>query len=767
MNSEHKEPNIPGRVTGIQTETILLDEPFIDVAARFASIPGTVALMSGGDNDSAGRHILGVMPWLTFSGRRRNMSIEMTGRPAWRFDGDPFETARYLLDRFKMPEGQTDSRPSDPFQCGLMGYLAYDLKNSLETLPVTAVDDLNLPHILFFAPSIILTHDISKNITELRAPILDVPGVFNVGRRMEAFKKIMAAPHRDPGFSGDGGEFKSNFIRPDYLDSIKKIKDYIAAGHVYQINMSQRFETGFSGDGFSLFKHLFSANPAPFFAYVNGGDHQVISTSPERFIKQDKEAIETRPIKGTRPRGKTPAEDEAFRMELTQSQKDDAELSMIVDLLRNDIGKVCVARSVKVTSHKRVEAYENVWHLVSIIEGIRDSAYDSIDVLKAAFPGGSITGCPKIRAMEIIDELEPSQRHIYTGSIGYISFHDSMDFSIAIRTATLINDRIIFSVGGGVVYDSDPQDEYDETLHKGKTLMDAFKKGSDDGSGDGPGGSSWVWMNGSLKPMARTRLPILDQGLLYGHGFFETIKVAGKKPERLSAHIQRFNRAWVEFFPGSPIPDFSWDIIIDRVIEKNRLENQTAAVKILATRGQRDKAPFDHALIVSARPYVHRLTTLGQDGKAKPGLDLITYPEPRQTPLAAHKTLNYLYYLMAGKWARENGGDEAVILNPDFTVSETNTGNILMIKGKRIVRPASPFALPGTMEQATLDDFAEKGFEIVTRPVDLDDLRNADHVLVTNSLMGAVFALGLDGEAFGNERWRTLFRRLGRKNSWN
>ena len=743
MISEYEILNISGAITGMRSETIVLDEPFIQVAARFSSMPGTVALMSGGENDSARYHILGVMPWLTFSGRHQEMSLEIAGQPVCGFQGDPFETLRHLVASAKRFDVETDSPESGPFPCGLMGYLAYDLKNCLETLPVTAVDDLNLPHILFFAPSIVLTHDISRNITRLCAPMLDVPGFRDINRRMDRFKKMMAAPHEDPGFSGDGQEFKSNFLHPDYLDAIKKIKDYIAAGHVYQINMSQRFEMGFSGDGFSLFRSLFAANPAPFFAYVNGGDHQVVSTSPERFVKQDKDAIETRPIKGTRPRGKTPEQDKALKDELEQSKKDDAELSMIVDLLRNDIGKVCVANSVKVSAHKRLEAYENVWHLVSIVEGICDTKYDSIDVLKATFPGGSITGCPKIRSMEIIDELEPSQRHIYTGSIGYISFHGAMDFSIAIRTATLINDKIIFSVGGGIVYDSDPQDEYDETLHKGKTLMDAFKKES---------GSSaptpWVWMNGLLKPASRASLPIFDQGLLYGHGFFETIKVVGKKPERLDAHMDRFNRAWGEFFPGSPPPNLSWEIIIDQVIEKNGLENQTAAVKILATRGQRDQAPFDHALIVSARPYVHRLKALGKDGKAKPGLDLATYPEPRQTPLAAHKTLNYLYYAMAGKWARENGGDEALILNPDQTVSETNSGNIFMVKGNRVIRPASPFSLTGTMEQAALDDFAERGFDIETRPVALADLRDADYVWVTNSLMGVVPALGLDGKLF-------------------
>ena len=184
--------------------------------------------------------------------------------------------------------------------------------------------------------------------------------------------------------------------------------------------------------------------------------------------------IEARPIKGTRPRGKTEPEDQALRQELAHSSKDDAELSMIVDLLRNDIGKVCAPASVRVAEHKRMEAYENVYHLVSVVEGELDAGKDSIDLIEATFPGGSITGCPKVRAMEIIDELESCRRHVYCGSIGYLSFHDSMDLSIAIRTAIVCHGLLSFNVGGGIVYDSDPLDEYRETLYKGRSIVESL-----------------------------------------------------------------------------------------------------------------------------------------------------------------------------------------------------------------------------------------------------------------------------------------------------
>ena len=410
-----------------------------------------------------------------------------------------------------------------------------------------------------------------------------------------------------------------------------------------------------------------------------------MSTSPERFVQQTGRRLEARPIKGTRPRGKTPTEDARLKQELTDSRKDDAELSMIVDLLRNDIGKVCEAGSVRVAEHKRLEAYENVYHLVSVVEGRLDPGKAAVDVIRATFPGGSITGCPKIRAMEIIDELEPVRRHIYTGSIGYISFHDTMDLSIAIRTATVVNDKIVFSVGGGIVYDSDPADEYEETLHKGKTLMSVFE-----GTGPPRAEERMLWKNGLMEASDRAAIPLMDEGLQYGNGFFETLRVDHGNPVLLAAHLARFETTWQRLFPGNP-PDLTWADIIEQVIRANRLEDATAAVKILATRGTRNLAPYDFSLVVAARPYTHRLSA-----KNAPGLSLVTYPLPRRSPLADFKTLNYLFYLEAGRWAHGRGADEALILNPDGSVSETNTANILMVVGEQVVSPYRSMCCPGS-----------------------------------------------------------------------
>ncbi len=722
---------IAGTLSGIHTERIVLREPFIDFAARFAPRPGTVILMSGGNLDCARYHILGAKPWLTFSGRRHNTYIATENR-TFAMKADPFDTLREILHAFQTisPDLQV------PAAAGLFGYLAYDLKDSLERLPRTSVDNLNLPHICLFAPSIIVIHDKLNDSTGLYIPKRILSGQSNFDNDYIFFQKALASkPLKPVSFHGDTGGFKSNFKKPDYRDAIEKIKEYIAYGHVYQVNMSQQFEMDFYGDTFTLFKTLYQKNPAPFFAYVNAGDHQIVSTSPERFILRAGNRVETRPIKGTRPRGKTPEEDLKHKTELKQSHKDDAELSMIVDLLRNDLGKVCKAGSVYVADHKRLEEYENVYHLVSVVEGTLDRGRDSVDLLKAVFPGGSITGCPKIRAMEIIDELEPHRRHIYTGSLGYLSFHDTLDLSIAIRTATIYNKKIIFSAGGGIVFDSDPFDEYNETMHKSQTLMEVFQ-----GIEKITINKTWAWINGALQPLSQASVKIVDYGFQFGYGFFETIRVDQGKTGYLKEHLDRFYQTWNHLF-FKDTPDVTWDEIINQVITKNDLAHQTAAVKIIAAMGDREEPPFTYTLIVIARPYTHRLAE-----KKEPGLNLAIYPEPRLTPLADYKTLNYLYYLLAGKWAKDKGADEALIINPDGTVSETNTANILMIKDKTVVVPDSPHVLPGIMQNVVCTLLVKWGYTIEKKKVQPKDISAYDQIFITNSLMGAVPVITINGE---------------------
>jgi para-aminobenzoate synthetase component I len=717
-----------GSLAGVDVETIDLKLDFLDLAARFAHLPGTVVLLSGGELDCARYHIMGALPWLTLAANTRQVTVRV-GQHTHTVESHPLDLLRSVMTQLALPQGDWPA----PLAAGLLGYLSYDLKDCLEQLPRTTVDDATLPHMLLYAHALLVVHDTQAQTTRLMVPRRKggAPGADQGVARFYALAAEKPPPSHTFGVNTD--RMASNFSRPAYLAAVQQVLDYITAGDLYQVNLSQRFQVPFSGDGFSLFRHLFQQNPAPFFAYVQAGDHQIVSTSPERFLLRSGARVETRPIKGTRPRGETAQEDQAMRQELARSAKDDAELSMIVDLLRNDIGKVCAPASVRVVEHKRLEAYQNVYHLVSVVTGELDAGKDSVDLIQAAFPGGSITGCPKVRAMEIIDELESCRRHIYCGSIGYLSFHDTMDLSIAIRTATIVNDTLSFSVGGGIVFDSDPQSEYEETLHKGRTLMDACQGRRVQSA------EPMVWFNGRLMPARQAAVPVSDQGVQYGYGFFETIRVDSGGAPLLAGHAQRFERTWRALMPSQP-PDLTWQDIISQVIRANDLQARCAAVKLLVTRGSRTAAPWDHALLVTARPYTHRLTALGIQG-----LSLGTYPHAHQSPLADHKTLNYLYYLQAGQWGLQNGFHEALILNPDGTIAETHTANLLLIDGNTVVRPQSPAVLPGVMAQAICDQLHGWGYAIVQRPVQPQELIAAPLVLATNALMGAVPVVRIDG----------------------
>ncbi|MFZ7127016.1 MAG: aminodeoxychorismate synthase component I [Desulfobacterales bacterium] len=719
------------RIEQVVAEHVELPWPFEAVAGRFSGQAGTVLLLSGGRHDCSRFHILGIRPWLSLTGRGSRLRI-VAGSKALEAVGDPLEALKSVLEAFRNGPKETGL----PMSAGLMGYLAYDLKDVIEKLPRTALDRYGLPHICLFAPSILLVRDLESGSTRLA--ILQRQGAESPAELKRWFLDAIESEAPEPAsaaFACCTEGFRSNFERNDYMTAVARIREYIADGHVYQVNMSQKFETEFTGDPFALFQTLYRRNPAPFFAFINAGDHQIVSTSPERFLLREGERVETRPIKGTRPRSMDPAEDRRLREELLTSPKDDAELSMIVDLLRNDIGKVCAAASVRVAEHKRIEAYENVYHLVSVVEGRLAGGFDSVDLIRAAFPGGSITGCPKIRSMEIIDELEPDLRHIYTGSIGYIGFQDTLDLSIAIRTATIHDGRICFSVGGGIVYDSDPAAEYEETLHKGRTLLGVFE-GRETCAATEP----IVWINGRLIGAGRAMVPVFDEGVLYGNGLFETIRVDHGRPLRLTAHIDRFRQSWNVFFSPAPFPDLTWDAILSLVVERNGLDDCLAAVRLAATRGNPESPRLLPSLWATARPYRHRLEIIGRRG-----LRVATYPEPRETPLAGHKTANYLYYLQANRWAKAHGADEALILNPDGSVSETATANLLIVDRQRVIRPRSAHVLPGVMEAAACRALGEMGFAIERRTVRPEELANAGQMLATNALMGAVPILEVDG----------------------
>ncbi|WP_069650287.1 aminodeoxychorismate synthase component I [Caloranaerobacter ferrireducens] len=387
---------------------------------------------------------------------------------------DPFDVLKEELNKYKVTNS-TDL----PFIGGAVGYLSYDLCRYIEKIPGSAVDDINIPLLYLGLYNWVIVVDHLENRTYIATPDIDKE-LENIAVKKALERIKNAEVNGIDSICYQNKEYpevilKSNFTKKEYLQSIERIRDYIRSGDVYQVNLTQRFEGKVIATGYEIYKDLRTVSPAPFGAYLNFEEVEILSNSPERFIKVKDRIVETRPIKGTRPRGKTYEEDLCLREELLNSEKDKAELLMIVDLERNDIGKVAKIGSVKVPELFKLEEYSNVHHLVSTVVGELDEGKDLVDLIKAVFPGGSITGAPKVRAMEIIDELEPNQRNVYTGCIGYLGFDGSIDLNIAIRTIVKKGDCVYFQVGGGITWDSNPYDEYEETLHKAKSIIKALR----------------------------------------------------------------------------------------------------------------------------------------------------------------------------------------------------------------------------------------------------------------------------------------------------
>ncbi|WP_270304967.1 aminodeoxychorismate synthase component I [Terrisporobacter petrolearius] len=400
---------------------------------------------------------------------------------------NPFKTLKYKnsnenpLDflQEELNKYKVENKTQLPFIGGAVGYLSYDLGNYIEKLPRSAKDDLNGYDLYFGLYDSVIVVDHLKEKTYIATPNLDVKKEENIVLDIE--NKINEAeingvnPICYEEKEVTPTKLKSNFTKKDFENSVEKVRQYIKNGDIYQANLTQRFSGKTTLSSYELYRDLRKVSPAPFGAYLNFDDFNILSNSPERFIKCMDKKLETRPIKGTRPRGKNKEEDLKLQEELRNSEKDKAELLMIVDLERNDIGRISKIGSVKVPELFVIEPYANVNHLVATVVGELDEDKDAVDAIKATFPGGSITGAPKIRAMEIIDELEPTQRNAYTGSIGYIGFNGDMDLNIAIRTVIKKEEDVYFQVGGGMTWGSDPREEYQETLDKAQSIMKALR----------------------------------------------------------------------------------------------------------------------------------------------------------------------------------------------------------------------------------------------------------------------------------------------------
>jgi anthranilate synthase component 1 len=295
-----------------------------------------------------------------------------------------------------------------------------------------------------------------------------------VDETIEELQRPLANASTNNGFSLSN--LRSNFQKEEFEDAVRKAKEYIVAGDAIQVVLSQRFSGDASGEDFTLYRNLRSVNPSPYMFYLNFENIKLIGSSPEILVRLTGGKIELRPIAGTRPRGESPETDQALEEELMADPKERAEHIMLVDLGRNDVGKVAASGSVTVPRLMEVERYSHVMHIVSRVEGLLEPGKDSFDLFMASFPAGTVAGAPKIRAMEIISELEPTPRGPYAGAVGYFGFNGNMDFCITIRTITIVNRRLSVQVGAGIVYDSIPENEYDETLRKAAAMFKAIER---------------------------------------------------------------------------------------------------------------------------------------------------------------------------------------------------------------------------------------------------------------------------------------------------
>jgi para-aminobenzoate synthetase component I len=473
-----------------------------EVCAGFLDLPYLLFLDSAADHPDTQYSFLTADPAVVV--RSKGTTTEINRDGSWiPVPGDALSVAGSLLPADPVPP--VPGLP--PFQGGIAGYIGYDWGAVLERLPRPRYDDLAIPDVVLGLYDWVIAWDhrigaawlISTGMPDTGAPqerrarqrmamVRERLGGRTggrtdgrTGRQAESPMGTIAAPPA-PSYPVVGIEnaqkieLRSTFTHRGYLDVVERVREYIVAGDIFQANLSQRFQARLAEPPFDLYRRLRRHNPAPFAAYLGFGDMAVLSASPERFLRlgEDRRSIETRPIKGTRPRGLGPMHDAALGRALAESQKDRAENVMIVDLLRNDLSRVCRPGTVRVPELFALEHHPTVHHLVSTVLGELDAGADAADLIRAAFPGGSITGAPKVRAMEIIAELEPTQRGVYCGSIGYISATGSMDTSIVIRTYLALRGQIYFQAGGGIVADSDPELEYRETLDKARGLIETL-----------------------------------------------------------------------------------------------------------------------------------------------------------------------------------------------------------------------------------------------------------------------------------------------------
>ncbi|MGY6633325.1 MAG: anthranilate synthase component I [Alkalilacustris sp.] len=461
-----------------------LDTPVSLMLKLAQARPDSFMLESVTGGEVRGRYsVVGMKPDLIWQCRGDAARLNRAARfdpDAWTdADAPPLDSLRALI-----AESRVDM-PADlpPIAAGLFGYLGYDMVRLVERLPQTNPDPLDLPDAVLMRPSVVAVLDGVKGEVTVVAPAWVASGLSARAAYAQAAERVMdalrdldrppAGETRDLGAVAEVPEPMSNFTREAYLAAVETAKDYIRAGDIFQVVPSQRWAQPFPLPPFALYRSLRRTNPSPFMFFFNFGGFQVVGASPEILVRLRDGEVTIRPIAGTRPRGATPEEDRALEADLLADEKERAEHLMLLDLGRNDVGRVAKIGTVRPTEEFIIERYSHVMHIVSNVVGDLREGEDALSALLAGLPAGTVSGAPKVRAMEIIDELEPEKRGVYGGGVGYFAANGEMDFCIALRTAVLKDETLYIQAGGGVVYDSDPEAEWLETVNKARALRRA------------------------------------------------------------------------------------------------------------------------------------------------------------------------------------------------------------------------------------------------------------------------------------------------------
>ena len=705
------------------------------IFSAFASEPHAFILESSLRDPELGRYtFIGCRPFQYFTSSRTSALKEL----------------KQEFDRFRVRE---KPRLKIPFTAGIVGYVSYDYgckqDNIMPGRSGPRVPDTGFG---FYDALAVLDHWTgSLYLTSSGLPERGVSSREKLAQKRlrDMLKLLNASPADSPShkkYLRPGSPacrrvavMSREMTRAQYLRKVRQALEYIRRGDIYQVNVAQRFfmnrkERYSKQDAARFYRTLRSLSPSCFSAYFDGGPFQIVSSSPERFLRLKGRRVTSRPMKGTRPRGSSPRQDLRFKKTLLHSPKEQAELLMITDLLRNDLGRVCAYGTVRVEALRTLEAYATLYQATSTVSGSLQPGLDGFDVLEACSPGGSITGCPKIRAMEIIRELEPSRRSVYTGALGYMDFTGDMDFSILIRTLLVQPQTVSFHVGAGIVSDSRPEAEYEETLVKARAIQQCLQGGDNHRTGRQEHDESRLMViDGKILETADERRHALTPGVLRAKGVFETLRVSRGRIFFFQEHVRRMKKSLRALGVACPVdaPVFLRNAALLLALKRIRDGRLRFAVWQESRRLH---------WCVAAEPYVHPHHRRGFHATVS------VCRVPETGPRVGHKTVRYAPYYSAHRDAAAKGYDEALFLNRKGCLVEGSRTNIFWVRGGILWTPAlKTGCLPGIVRAKVLTLARDSGMVVRQGRYPLDALWAAEEAFLTNSLIGLMPLLKVDG----------------------